>query len=98
MGDGSLAAHDSENPYMRWNNTNVEFLEFLDEKLGWLTTGVRLKKTAEQAACQRLERNPEWDMEHEISVRYMQHALEDYLTSENTNPGHQQGKSGIPKT
>lgn len=63
MGDGSLAAHGSDNPYMRWNNTNKPFLELLDEKLGWLTTGVRLKKDAQQAANERLSRNPDWKMD-----------------------------------
>jgi len=43
MGDGNLAAHHSNNPYMRWNNVNKTFLEYLDSELGWLTTGVRLK-------------------------------------------------------
>lgn len=65
MGDGSLAAHDSENPYMRWNNKNKRFLEYLDDMLGWLTTGVRLKKDSEQAASERLCRYPEWDMRAE---------------------------------
>ncbi len=62
MGDGSLAAHDSDNPYMRVNNTNERFLKYLDEKLGWLTTGVRLKKDAEQAAEERLSRDSDWEM------------------------------------
>lgn len=57
MGDGNLATHHSNNPYMRLNNVNKVFLEYLDSKLGWLTTGVRLKKTADQSAQQRLERD-----------------------------------------
>jgi len=62
MGDGSLAAHDSENPYMRWNNTNKEFLDHVDSLMDWLTTGVRLKKTAETSAEQTIERNhTDWD-------------------------------------
>lgn len=59
MGDGSLAAHDSKNPYMRWNNTNKKFLEYVDSRLKWLSTGVRLKKSAEESAQQRLDRNQE---------------------------------------
>jgi len=66
MGDGSLAAHDSENPYMRWNNTNREFLDHVDSLMGWLTTGVRLKKTAEESAAETIERDRAgWDLNPE---------------------------------
>jgi hypothetical protein len=66
MGDGSLAAHDSENPYMRWNNINREFLQHIDTTLGWLTTGVRLKKSAETVAKQTIERDRNgWNLNSE---------------------------------
>ena len=66
MGDGSLAAHDSKNPYMRWNNTNKRFLEYVDSRLRWLSTGVRLRKSAEESAQQRLDRDQEgWTVDPE---------------------------------
>lgn len=49
MGDGNLAAHHSENPYLRWNNVNKRFMDYVHEKLKPITTSVKLRKTAEES-------------------------------------------------
>jgi hypothetical protein len=49
MGDGSLSTQNN-NPYFRVVNTSKQYLEFLDGKLGVLTTGVKLLRTAEESA------------------------------------------------
>lgn len=49
MGDGSLASHDSENPYMRWSNVNRNFMEFVYGKLKPITTSLKVKKTARES-------------------------------------------------
>lgn len=49
MGDGNLASHDSENPYLRWNNINKRFMDFLHDKLKPITTSVKVHKTAKES-------------------------------------------------
>lgn len=49
MGDGSLSTQN-KNPYFRVVNISKEYLEYLDEKFGVLTTGVKLLRSAEESA------------------------------------------------
>jgi len=49
MGDGCIA-EGSKNYYLDVSNTNKKFMKYLDSKLGWLTNGVRCKKTAQEKA------------------------------------------------
>jgi len=96
MGDGNLAAHHSNNPYMRWNNVNKTFLEYLDSELGWLTTGVRLKN------CRPIRSTTTQNgmkmaglLIQKIITLFTEHELGDFLTSEDTNNGPQPDRNDI---
>lgn len=47
MGDGCIQKN-GETAHMVVGNTNQEYLEHLDDQMGYLTTGVKLDRTAEQ--------------------------------------------------
>lgn len=49
LGDGHLSER-KKNPRVDVMNTNLRFLEWLDNKLGWLSCGVRLYATADEVA------------------------------------------------
>lgn len=49
LGDGGVD-RSGTNPYVEFYNTNKTFLEWLSNKLGWITTEVRRKKTAVESS------------------------------------------------
>lgn len=49
LGDGTLRTHTTY-PFVQIYMINKLFLEWLDNELGWLTTGVSLYRTAERSA------------------------------------------------
>lgn len=49
LGDGTLRTHTSH-PFVQTYMVNRPFLEWLDDYLGWLSTGVSLYRTAERSA------------------------------------------------
>jgi len=51
MGDGCIN-RCNKNPFFRTNMIAKPFLEWLDDEFGWLSTGVRLDRTAEEGAKQ----------------------------------------------
>jgi len=57
LGDGNISEPNSGNCVFRVSMINKEFLDWLDEELGWLSTGVKLSKTAEQSSDNDLVRN-----------------------------------------
>ena len=50
LGDGNISEPNSGNCVFRVSMINKEFLDWLDDRLGWLSTGVKLSKTAEQSS------------------------------------------------
>lgn len=54
LGDGTLRRHTA-NPFVQTYMINKPFLEWMDEQLAWLSTGVSLYRTAEHGA--ELSRN-----------------------------------------
>jgi len=54
MGDGNISTCN-KNPLFRTKMITKPFLEWLDSELGWLSTGVRLEKTAEESAKRNRE-------------------------------------------
>jgi len=57
LGDGNISEPNSGNCVFRVSMINREFLEWLDTKLGWLSTGIKLAKTAEQSSDNGLVEN-----------------------------------------
>lgn len=57
LGDGNISEPNSGNCLFRVSMTNEEFLQWLDSKLGWLSNGVTLSKTAEEASVNDLSGN-----------------------------------------
>lgn len=51
MGDGYMK-RSSKNPHLSIKMVNEEYLRYLDNQLGWLSNGVRLKLTAEEHAAE----------------------------------------------
>ena len=49
LGDGTLRTQ-TDNPFIHIYTTNKEFLEYLDDSLGWITTGVSEYRSAEKSA------------------------------------------------
>lgn len=67
MGDASLATHDSPNPYLRWNNTNFQFMNHVHNKLSPLTTGVTVHRTAEESASyNQLRTDRDWPVNPDL--------------------------------
>jgi len=56
MGDGCIG-RQSKNPYFQALMIAEEFLEWLDNELGWLSTGTHLHTTAEESAKDNRDRN-----------------------------------------
>lgn len=54
LGDGTLRTHTSS-PFVQTYMINDQFLEWMDEQLAWLSTGVSLYRTAERSV--ELSRN-----------------------------------------
>jgi len=52
MGDGCLGLRDSENCRLEIGNTNVTFLEYLEDEFGWLASTLFMNKTAKESAKQ----------------------------------------------
>lgn len=48
LGDGTLRTHTSD-PFVQTYMINEQFLEWMDEQLEWLSTGVSLYRTAERS-------------------------------------------------
>lgn len=57
LGDGNISKPNSGNCVFRVSMINREFLEWLNAKLGWLSTGIKLSKTAEQSSNNGLVEN-----------------------------------------
>lgn len=49
LSDGTLRTH-TKYPFIQVYSSNYEFLSWVDEELGWLTTGVSLYRSADQNA------------------------------------------------
>jgi len=56
MGDGTVGRQENKNPWFQTEMITKPFLEWLDSELGWLSTGVRLSKTAAGCAKQIRDR------------------------------------------
>jgi hypothetical protein len=50
MGDGYLCQRDKQKSYIQICMTSPSFLEWFDNQMGWLTTGVKLRNTAAEQA------------------------------------------------
>lgn len=74
LGDGSIKSSDVQNPCVRMRMINKPFLDWLDGELGWLSTGVRLDKTAEQSAehCRNSGFRPNARAENYHDLYYLQ--------------------------
>lgn len=58
MGDGTVHSPPSaNNARLEVTNINRHFLNWMDEELGWLSNGVRLKRTAEEIREENLRSN-----------------------------------------
>lgn len=53
---GGYVRNDSENPRLEIYSTNLEYIEAVDEALGWLSNGPRVYQDAEQAVERYQER------------------------------------------
>ena len=56
MAEGNIEFPDEGNPTFKIDNTNREFLEWLDTEFGCLSTGISVKKSAEESARDIRER------------------------------------------
>lgn len=72
LGDGTLRTHTS-NPFIQTYMINRPFLEWLDEELAWLSTGVSMYRDAEHSAkLSRDNGHPDADAENYHDVYVMQ--------------------------
>jgi hypothetical protein len=57
MGDGYVGSAEGQTPYLQLPLTNKSFLDWLDEKLRWFSTGVKKTRTASESAEYNLGRD-----------------------------------------
>lgn len=78
MGDGCIDGPEGGNSRMQVFNISIRFLEWLSDELGWLTTSISMKRTAEETA-----RNARETLGRETSV---EDAHDYYCLSIRTHP------------
>jgi hypothetical protein len=50
MGDATLTGRNRKSPSMKWNMANKEYMLWLDEKLGWISTQIKVYQTSDEAS------------------------------------------------
>lgn len=83
MGDGHVPDRKSGNTQMRIRMVNRDFLHWLDNKLSWISSGVRLVKSAEEAASDMRDRGyrPNAESENYSNVYELNTRTHPYFTA-----------------